>query len=90
MSDDYSKNSNVDWRWTSLPVRVFGLDPLVIVYLPILFITGFDWLAIIGFVGLIALAAYVAMTTKHGSIWKWLMTLRTKYMQGAEWKLPKQ
>lgn len=87
---DYSKNSKVDWRWTSTSVRVFGLDPLILVYVPVLFITGFDWLAIIGFLALVALASYVALSTKHGSIFKWIATLRTKYIQRAEWKLPRE
>jgi len=86
---DYKKNSRVDWRWTAAPIRVFGIDPLVLLFVPFLFIFGFDWLAIITFLALIGLAVYVAFTTKHGSILKFFATLKTKHIQGAQWKLPR-
>jgi hypothetical protein len=87
MDYDYITHDNVDWRWSSVPIRVFGVDPLVLLIIPLLLATGFAlWSSLLA-ITFAVLLVYIALTTKHGSLGYWLAFQKTRFLQGRKWEV---
>lgn len=87
MDNEYHTMKDVDWRWSSQPIRVIGLDPLILLVIPLLLGTGFSMLASIVSAIFVALLVYIAVRTKHGSFITWLSEMRTRFIQRNKWEV---
>ena len=79
---------DIEWRFSGLRPSVFGLDPMVIVVVPLAFAGlrfGFPtiWFVILGL--FVVLALYVAMATGYSRVVDYLYAQRTKYVQRGRW-----
>lgn len=87
MDQGYHTMSDVDWRWSSQRVKVFGLDPLILLIFPVMIISGLSTLSLV-ICGLwVAFLVYIAVRTRHGSIAGFLADSRTRYVQGNRWEV---
>ena len=78
--------SNIPWRHSGLRGSAFGIDPIVMVIIPMVFITlSRGWPTWFFYVyGMFFLAALYAKFRKFPTLFDWLASLRTR-AQGVQW-----
>lgn len=91
MSDQLSRNhdyyyTNIPWRHSGLRAKAGGVDPIIMVLLPIIFFTlaqeGPTWLYYL--YGMIATLICYARFRGFQTFGDWLASLRTR-AQGCQW-----
>ncbi|UTS82797.1 hypothetical protein [Phaeobacter piscinae] len=87
MNNEYHTMSDVDWRWSSQRVKVFGLDPTVLLVFPVLILSGISTLSMVLCAMWVAFLVYIAVRTKHGSVVGFLAESRTRYFQRNKWEV---
>ena len=73
----------IDWRWTATPLSFFGLHASLVLFFPLLIVTGLSrWT----FLGLGLYAAYLVYCRRKGmGPVQTLRWLRVKYLDRGEW-----
>lgn len=91
MSDHLSKNheyyyTDIPWRHSGLRAKAGGVDPIILLLLPIILFTlaqeGPAWLFYV-YASVAALICYARFRGFH-TFWDWLVSLRTR-AQGCQW-----
>lgn len=81
---------DIEWRFSGLRPNVFGLDPLVVLVVPLAF-AGLRWqfpmLWFYLLAAFTALTVYVAFVTPYRRIADYLRALSTKYIQRGRWSV---
>lgn len=75
--------SDVQWRWTAAPLRFFGFHGSIVVFFPLLIVTGLSqWT----FVALGLYAAYLAYCNHRKlSPIQMLKYLRVRFIERGQW-----
>ena len=78
--------SDIPWRHSGLRGSFFGIDPIVIVIAPMIFITlAREWPTWLFYVyGLLFFTAVFAKLRKFPTIFDWVASLQTR-AQGVQW-----
>lgn len=87
MDNEYHTMTDVDWRWSSRRIKVFGLDPTVILIFPVLILSGISTLSVVACAIWIIFLIYIAVRTNHGSVIGFLAECRTRYIQRNKWEV---
>lgn len=78
----------IDWRFSGTMPQVFGIDPIIVIAFPAVFLGLSKQYGLLYFVLLaafIAICVYVAAFTSYPTVGQWLHSLRTRYVQRGEW-----
>lgn len=87
MDSEYHTMTDVDWRWSSQGIKVFGLDPLVLLVFPVLLFSGLGTFTMVCCAIWVAFLVYIAVRTKHGSVVGFLAECKTRYIQRNKWEV---
>jgi hypothetical protein len=78
-----------EWRFSGIMPQFYGLDPVIVVALPALFLglsRGFGTIYFILLALFTAICVYVGFFTTYQTVTSWLHSLRTRYLQRCQWE----